>query len=74
LAMSMGKPIIAPSMPGITELVGTDSFLFGEHGIADALQRATAARGEWERIGQASLRRVRAHRWDAALDAILEAP
>lgn len=74
LAMSMAKPIVAPSLPGVSEAVGGDGFLYppsgGERAVMDAIERARAARRDWDRIGQANLERVRGWRWDAVVAAV----
>jgi glycosyltransferase involved in cell wall biosynthesis len=75
LAMSMAKPIVAPSLPGVSELVNGNAILYapsaGERGIVEAVERAIDARPDWERMGQANLERVRGWSWDAAVAAVV---
>jgi glycosyltransferase involved in cell wall biosynthesis len=72
--MSMAKPIVAPSLPGVSETVCDDGFLYppsgGERAVRDAIERARAARCDWDRIAQANLERVRGWRWDAVVAAV----
>jgi glycosyltransferase involved in cell wall biosynthesis len=74
LAMSMAKPIVAPSLPGVAEAVRGNAFLYApsgsERAITDAVERACAARHDWDRIGQANLECARGWRWDAVVAAV----
>lgn len=74
LAMSMAKPIVAPSLPGVSEAVSGNAFLYapsgGERAVMDAIDRACAARQDWDRIGQANLERARGWSWDAVVAAV----
>ncbi|MEO8700961.1 MAG: glycosyltransferase [Kofleriaceae bacterium] len=63
LAMAMAKPIVAPAIAGAV------GFGFGDRGIGDALERADAARDDWDAIGRAN--RARLSTWDATVDAVL---
>jgi hypothetical protein len=70
LAMAMAKPFVAPVL-AMTELVG--GFLYEPAGLARALERAHAARADWDHLGQANLQRARAERWEPTLDAVIGA-
>jgi glycosyltransferase involved in cell wall biosynthesis len=74
LAMSMAKPIIAPSLPGVCEAVRGNAFLYapsgGEAAVMDAIERARVARQDWDRFGQANLERARGWSWDAVVAAV----
>jgi glycosyltransferase involved in cell wall biosynthesis len=75
LAMSTAKPIVAPALPGVAEVVGPGAFLYppsgGTHAADEAIARAYAARADWERIGHGHRACVRDRGWDAALTAIV---
>jgi len=75
LAMSVAKPIVAPALPGVAEVVGPEAFLYppsgGPRAFDDAVARAYAARAEWARIGEGHLARVRDRGWDAPLAALV---
>lgn len=75
LAMAMAKPIVAPSLRGVSEIVGDNAFLYpasgGEREVDDAVERARSAHQDWERIGQANLERVRGWSWDAPVAAVI---
>ncbi len=75
LAMAMARPIVAPALRGVAEIVGDDAFLYspsgGERAVADAIERACGAHAEWDRIGQANVERVRAWTWDAPVAAVM---
>lgn len=75
LAMAMAKPIVAPALPGITEVVGEDTVLYprlgGARAHAEAVARACGARQVWGRVGHANLDRVRGWSCDAVVAAVV---
>lgn len=65
LAMSFGRPVVAPRLGCIPELVGdTDDFLYdpaADDGLVRALRRATEA--DLDTLGDAAFRRARRFDW-----------
>lgn len=75
IAMSLQRPIVAPSLPGLAEILPNCAVLYdvsgGEEAIAAAVASARVARTEWPRQVCENLARVRATTWDAVVTVLV---